>query len=128
MRSGETRRAASSGETQPRSADYRPSPEHPAATPCGDERRHEPHTWRGIAKLEVGTKYGTDWRCPGVSAAHTAPESGYQEGDRCGMCGYWWWARDGVGWHSLVSITYADHQELARMVECPHCQEVHRGE
>jgi hypothetical protein len=40
-----------------------------AATPCGDERPHAPHVWHGIALLEVGTKYGDDWRCPGVSAA-----------------------------------------------------------
>ncbi len=43
----------------------------------------------------------------------------YREGDRCQVCGHWYWASDGEGWHSLVPITYADTPELARPTYCP---------
>lgn len=45
----------------------------------------------------------------------------YAEGDRCAVCGYWFWDRpaEDVGWHSLVPITYADTPELRRIVFCP---------
>lgn len=46
----------------------------------------------------------------------------YREGDRCVSCGYWWWERDGEGWHSLVPITYADCPDTARIVApCATC-------
>lgn len=61
-----------SGATQPTSltpAEYDSVPGGTGVAACGDERPHEAHVWKGVAKLEVGTKYGTDWRCPGVAAA-----------------------------------------------------------
>jgi rubredoxin len=46
----------------------------------------------------------------------------FREGDRCRTCGYWYWERNGEGWHSLVPITYADHPEEAHGVLCPVCK------
>lgn len=56
-----------------------------------------------------------------MSGPSTGPE--YREGDRCVECHYWWWERDGEGWHSLVPITYVDHPEEARSVgPCEVCE------
>ena len=54
-------------------------------------------------------------------SAERPAASSYEEGDRCAVCGYWYWSHpaEGVGWHSLVPITYYAHPELRRMVFCP---------
>lgn len=58
----------------------------------------------------------------------------YREGDRCCVCGYWYWELDGL-WHSLVPITFTDTPELRRLVFCglhfpnpPTEADVERGE
>jgi hypothetical protein len=47
-------------------------PQHAA---CGDDRSHPPHTWHGIAKLDIGTKYGEAWNCLGIPASSAAPST-----------------------------------------------------
>lgn len=47
----------------------------------------------------------------------------FKEGDRCSVCRYWYWERDGEGWHSLVPITFADTPELANEIDwCGKCE------